>query len=129
MLLFLLCSPFKISEGQLDAFLPKGDATGAPVETEKVVVTLLETDGDIPLIKVGNRALRLTNGVPDFDSLARELIDRRERSKEISSEPLPVEIDSEGKVEYLYVVGVLNACVKAQIEDIRFTLPIGKTEK
>lgn len=128
LLIFFLCSPFKIPEGQLDAFLPKGDSTGPPAVVEKVVITLLDTGGDVPLIKIGRRALPLnSNGEPEFDDLARQLINRREKSKEISAEPLPVEIDSDRKVRYLYVIGVLNACTKAQIEDIRFTLPIGKT--
>jgi biopolymer transport protein ExbD len=130
LLIFFLCSPFKIPEGQLDAFLPRG--TGPPKQStvEKVIVVLRDTGGDIPFVFVGRNRLRSdANAEPVFDDLALALIERKEKAAEMSDEKLPVEIDSDMGVKYRYVVGVLNACTKARIEDIRFTLPIGEPAK
>lgn len=130
LLIFFLCSPFKIPEGQLDAFLPKGVPTNQPpAPIEKVLIGLRGgAGGTIPKLVIGRNKFVDENGQPAFDELAQELVERRENAWEIDPDtPLPVEIDSDEGVRYRYVVGVLNACTKARIEDIRFTLPIGKS--
>ena len=130
LLIFFLCSPFKIPEGQLDAFLPRGEGQQKKATVEKVLVVLRDTGEEIPHVFVGRNKLRADANGPVFDELALELIDRKEKSKDIDpTTPLPVEIDSDSGVRYRYIVGVLNACTKARIEDIRFTLPIGEPEK
>ena len=130
LLIFFLCSPFKIPEGQLDAFLPKGvQSPTPPAPIEKVLIGLRGgAGGTIPRLVIGRNKFVDANGQPDFDDLAMELVERREKAREIDPDtPLPVEIDSDDGVRYRYVVGDLNACTKARIEDIRFTLHIGKS--
>lgn len=123
LLIFFLCSPFKIPEGQLDAFLPRDvgmQMTEIKKEQEMVVVKLQDAHGNIPVVYVGKtRLLTNDNGEPRFDILAARL----EAMDEMSDESIPVQIDSDPKVEYRYVIGVLNACTEARIEDVRFTLP------
>ncbi len=89
-------------------------------------MVLRDTGADIPLVFIGRNRLRSDANGPVFDELALALIERKETAAEMSDEKLPVEIDSDTGVQYRYVVGVLNACTKARIEDIRFTLPIGQ---
>lgn len=125
LLIFFLCSPFKVPEGQLDAFLPKEEGTEKTKidkPPEKMVIRLVFVKDGPPTVRIGLRPLPTVKGEPDFNVLARILA--RAVQMNPSPEPQPVEIDSDRGVRYMYVIGVLNACTMARVEDVRFSLPI-----
>jgi biopolymer transport protein ExbD len=126
LLIFFLCMPFRVPEGELDAFLPRDvglfDDSVKLEDLEKVVVRIKDTKTRNPKVYLGNVPVRARNsaGYPDFDRLAEQLVGLKEKS---GGEPPPVEIDSDPLVEYEFVIGALNACTKARIGDIRFRFP------
>ena len=119
LLIFFLCLPFRASEGELDATTVGGQGPGIP-GGEKVVVRIEDSRSRIPRIYLGHIRLQTgRNGEPKFDLLA-------ERLAFILSKRIPgtyVEIDSDPLVRYEYVVGAMNACVRARITDVRFRMP------
>ena len=126
LLIFFLCSPFKIAEGQLDAFLPKDQSIHPPnIEKEdKIVIFLRDSGRRIPNVFIGRFPLETSDsGKPRFDLLVERL-----RGLRNTAGDHPVEIQSDRKIEYAYVVRALNACAKAEIEDVRFSLPMGASK-
>lgn len=128
LLIFFLCSPFKIPEGELDAFLPK-DIGLQSIKTETpdiipVTINLKEGRGGKPKIYIGRIVLESnSDGEPRFDRLSDWLVDYK-----AAQGPPVVQIKSDEKVKYKYVISALNACTRAEITDIRFTLPLGPLE-
>jgi biopolymer transport protein ExbD len=123
LLIFFLCMPFRSPEGELDAFLPKDvglfDKSVKIEDLNKAVVRLKDTrGGQYPKLYLGWVAIPTRNGAPDFEALVSRL-----EGLKVGGTPPPVEIDSDPLVHYEYVIGALNACTKARIEDIRFRFP------
>ena len=125
LLIFFLCMPFRVPEGELDAFLPRDvglfDDSVKLEDLEKVIVRIKDTKRTNPKIYLGNVPVRSrADGYPRFDILAEQLVGLKSKS---GGEPPPVEIDSDPLVKYEFVIGALNACTKARIGDIRFRFP------
>ncbi len=128
LLVFFLCSPFKIPEGELDSLLPKdgGVEESSPDDKDRVpvVIWLKKARGAVPEIWVGTRYCveARENGEPRFDRLAAYL-----RDWETDNGKAVVRIRSDRQIGYKYVVSTVNACTKAGLSNIGFTLPSGRT--
>ncbi len=125
LLIFFLCMPFRVPEGELDAFLPRDvglfDDTVKLEDLEKVIVRIKDTKRTNPKVYLGKVPVATDHaGRPDFNALAEQLVGLKAKS---GGEPPPVEIDSDPLVKYEFVIGALNACTKAKIGDIRFRFP------
>ena len=127
LLVFFLCSPFKIPEGELDSLLPKGGEGKEEDTVDKVpvVIWLKTTNGAVPEIWVGTRyrVEAKENGEPRFDMLAAHL-----QEWPADDDKPGVRIRSDRQVGYKYVVGTVNACTKAGLSNIGFALPSGQTK-
>ncbi len=129
LLIFFLCSPFRVAEGQLDAFLPKDIGPNQkqidPSQLTSIKIKVKHRPGLAPQIIVGRSVIPERSDqlrTPDFNTLAARI----ESLKSSGGKEVPVEIEAEPMVKYEYIVLTLNACTKAKAKDIRFSFPMGK---
>lgn len=151
LLIFFMCSlNFKTVEQKLDAHLPKNEGQNPiPVEVEQpteirvkiywsnsqgqviynnkmafpadwtgVRVAGLSIVGAHIAIKVGNLLVpRAPGGGPNMSDLARTLQDL------VSRNPMPVVLDARASVPFRFVIGALDACVRAKVQNVKFQSP------
>ena len=128
LLIFFLCSPYKTAEGELDAFLPKNlgiNAGQAKVEDLITVVVRLKyiRGQEAPKVYIGSTAIAADEtGQPSYDTLYSKLV----ALAGMGAVPPPVEIQSDRLVRYQHVINTMDACCRAKIKDIRFSLPMGR---
>lgn len=150
LLIFFMCSmQFKTVEQKLSADLPKNEGQNPipkkveqpteirvkvywansqgqviynnkrafPADWPGVIVPLSIADPHIAM-KVNKFQIRATSvGGPDLNQLARKLQEAGAR------EAMPVVIDSRASVPFRFVIGVLDACARAKVKDVKFQSP------
>ncbi len=150
LLIFFMCSmQFKSVEQKLDAQLPKNEGQN-PIPTEveqptEIRVKVywangqgqviynnkmpfpenwpgvrpdLSTVGAHIVMKVGKLQVPTTaKHGPDLNELARTLQDL------VARESMPVVVDARASVPFRWVIGVLDACARAKVKDVKFQSP------
>ena len=147
LIFFMVGAKFKSVEGQIQAYLPKdqGQSAASPqnVELQDVRVKLLfrkpdgtfvdpqqdldpNMEGEV-VLKVNEDVFgsiqRFGETVPDYDRLVEYLSQQSDRYTGNNPEGLPVIIDARRQVPFQHVVYALNACVEANIHDVKFAAP------
>lgn len=142
LLIFFMCSmQFRTVEQKLDAQLPGEGPVGPPIEIDpptelRVKVFWRNSQGQVihsqsksyPTNWNGMRAVNSTEGakvaiqinqksVKNIPELAEKLAALN------AATPMPVVIDARLAVPFKYVVGVLDACSRASIKEVKFQAP------
>jgi biopolymer transport protein ExbD len=117
LLMFFICTnQWGVPEGALPADLPSGSGRETPVPREPRDIGFLRIQitgvGDDVQIRFQERPVA---GIPGLSQALNALagIDRT----------VPVIIDAKGTVAFRWVIRSLNACLKADLENVSFTAP------
>lgn len=141
LLIFFMCATkFKIPEGALRSFLPRdrGQSSSSPTLSRGCRLTLQFDENTQDVTCYADEKLvppqadtslwgdfehhRGRPG-PDIDFVEQHLEMRKSTYTGFGDKGLPVVIDFGEKVPYKYVIDLLNACAKVDIQDIGFAAP------
>ena len=125
LIFFIVTAKFKQIENRLDAHLPKDE--GIPqiqAEIEKpdeVRVYLWVPENDPAGVSIGLNTRDEVN-IRDINELADKLKSLK-ASIEQGGLKITVVLDARKNVKFDYVIGALDACYRAEIEDVKFQAP------
>jgi len=125
LIFFMVGMQIKIPEGILNSYLPKDRGVGMPEEQDNPDITPPEVKIRLEKDKVSSTDENVVVDIyfeqyscPNIQDLEDKLV---RLGQELSS--IPVVIDGGPDVPFSYVLGTLNACVKARFTQISFKAP------
>ena len=112
LIFFIMTMQFQKPEGVLANRLPEKDGNSATqqqdLEIVRLRIRLNITDGDIPAIRLQDREVRSYDELYGFLTML--------------PEDVLLVVEPEARVPYRHVVGVYNACLKAEKHNIVFSM-------
>lgn len=124
LIFFMVGMQIRIPEGILNSYLPKDRGAGAPTEDQfditppevkiRIAKNAVDSTEDNTIIDIYFEQYRCEDIKDLEDKLVR-------LGQELSS--IPVVIDGGPEVPFDYILGTLNACVKARFTQISFKAP------
>jgi len=124
LIFFIVAMQIRDPQGILKADLPRDRGDGLSVNPGEVPPPLLEVK--VHLARIPSAAgdnSRIAIQIEQYK--CRDLADLEHRLKLLSecSKRIPVIIDGEPEVPFAYIIGVVDACLKAELTQVRFTAP------
>lgn len=125
LIFFIVTAKFKQVENRIDAHLPKEEGQD-PIQSEiekpdEVRVYLWVPDNNSDGVNIGLNTRDEVN-IRDMNELANKLKSLK-ASIEKGLLKMSVVLDARKNVKFDYVIGALDACYRAEIEDVKFQAP------
>ena len=126
LIFFIVTAKFKEIENRLDAYLPKDEGQN-PIKSDiekpdevRVYMWVPENDPNGVYIGVNDREKPT---VEDVNELADKLKSLKASIEHSGLQKMTVVLDARKNVMFDYVIGALDACYLAEIEEVKFQAP------
>lgn len=124
LIFFIVAMQIRDPQGILKADLPKDKGPGGDPTAPPPVYLLPEVKVHLARVVADDGAdSRIAIQIEQYK--CQDLADLEHRLKLLSecSNKIPVIIDGEPEVPFAYIIGVVDACLKAELTKVRFTAP------
>ena len=125
LIFFMVGMQIKIPEGILNSYLPKDRGVGMPEEEDNPDITPPEVRIRLEKNEVASTDENVVVDIYFEQYSCEDIQDLEDKlvrlGQELSS--IPVVIDGDPEVPFSYILGTLNACVKARFTQISFKAP------